>query len=109
MRLRLAGAERVPSAGHMVLVSDRLGPADHFIIGVRLRRQMRILAKIEIFHWPIVGWIAHRAGAVPIRRGESDRDALRIADRLLEAGACMLVFPWGASALDPGPGGLLPR
>ncbi|HKB48320.1 MAG TPA: lysophospholipid acyltransferase family protein, partial [Ktedonobacterales bacterium] len=108
MRLRVAGAERVPSSGPMLLVSNHLGPADHFIIGVRLRRQMRILAKIEIFHWPIVGWIAHRAGAVPIRRGESDRDALRIAVRLLEAGECMLVFPEGTYAHAPEPVGMLP-
>jgi 1-acyl-sn-glycerol-3-phosphate acyltransferase len=108
IRLRVAGAERVSSSGPVLLVSNHLGPADHFIIGVRLRRQMRILAKIEIFRWPIIGWIAHRAGAVPIRRGESDRDALRIADRLLEAGECMLVFPEGTYAHAPAPVGMLP-
>jgi 1-acyl-sn-glycerol-3-phosphate acyltransferase len=108
MRLRVVGAERVPRTGPVLLVSNHLGPADHFAVGVRLRRRLRILAKAEIFEWPLLGWLARRAGAVRIRRGESDREALRIASRLLESGECVLVFPEGTYAHPPDPVGMLP-
>ncbi len=108
MRLRVDGIEHVPRSGPVLLVSNHVGPADHFAIGVRLPRKVRILAKAEIFEWPVLGWIARQAGTVRVRRGESDRDALRISSRLLDAGECLLVFPEGTYAHPPEPVGMLP-
>jgi 1-acyl-sn-glycerol-3-phosphate acyltransferase len=34
-------------------------------------------------------------GSFPVRRGEADLDAMRVAKEMLEAGECMLVFPEG--------------
>jgi 1-acyl-sn-glycerol-3-phosphate acyltransferase len=108
MRLNVEGIEHIPRSGPVLLVSNHLGPADHFAIGVRVPRKVRILAKAEIFEWPVLGWIARQAGAVRIRRGESDRDALRVASRLLAQGECLLVFPEGTYSHPPEPVGMLP-
>ena len=35
-------------------------------------------------------------GSFPVRRGEADLDAMRVAKEMLEAGECMLVFPEGS-------------
>src|SRR5262245_37466157 len=105
--LRVTGRERVPATGSVLLVSNHLGPTDPLPIGVHLRRQVRIMAKAEIFRWPVLGWIARWARAVPIRRGESDREALRIVSRLLTAGECVLVFPEGTYADPPAPPAML--
>lgn len=107
MRLRVEGIENVPRTGPVLLVSNHLGPADHFAIGVRLPRKVRILAKAEIFEWPVLGWIAREAGTVRIRRGESDRDALRISSQILDSGECLLVFPEGTYTHPPSPLGML--
>ena len=34
-------------------------------------------------------------GSFPVKRGEADLDAMRVAKEMLEAGECMLVFPEG--------------
>src|SRR5262245_11426706 len=106
--LRVTGRERVPATGSVLLVSNHLGPTDPLPIGVHLRRHVRIMAKAEIFRWPVLGWIARWARGVPIRRGESDREALRIVSRLLVAGECVLVFPEGTYADPPAPSAMLP-
>ncbi len=108
MQLDVEGIEHIPRSGPILLVSNHLGPADHFAICVRIPRKVRILAKAEIFEWPVLGWIARQAGTVRIRRGESDRDALRIASRLLAQGECLLVFPEGTYSHPPEPVGMLP-
>jgi 1-acyl-sn-glycerol-3-phosphate acyltransferase len=108
MRLRVSGARGVPTRGGVILVSNHLGLIDPLPIGLRLPRQMRMLAKIEIFRRFALGGLAHMAGAVPIRRGESDRDALQTTLDLLKAGECLLVFPEGTYAHAPRPVGMLP-
>ena len=108
MRLRVSGVERIPSKGGIMLVSNHLGLIDPLPIGLRLRRQMRMLGKIEIFNRFLLGGVAHIAGAVPIRRGESDREALVTVLDLLKAGECLLVFPEGTYAHAPRPVGMLP-
>ncbi|HEY7982811.1 MAG TPA: lysophospholipid acyltransferase family protein, partial [Ktedonobacterales bacterium] len=47
------------------------------------------------FQVPLLGGIIRYFGAFPIRRGESDRDALRQAGEVLAAGQVLVVFPEG--------------
>lgn len=107
-RLRVEGAQRAPRRGALLVVSNHLGPSDPLVIGLRLRRQMHILAKAELFSHPVFGWLLRRAGLVPIRRGASDRDALRAVAHLLEKGRCALVFPEGTYNYAPATPGMLP-
>jgi 1-acyl-sn-glycerol-3-phosphate acyltransferase len=108
MQLEIHGVERLPVAGPLLLVSNHLGNTDQFAIAVRLPHAVHILAKAELFEWPIIGWLARRGDVVPIRRGEADREALRTMRDLLKSGAWVLVFPEG-TYVDPGePLGMLP-
>lgn len=107
-RFTFSHPERVPQTGGVLLVSNHLGPTDPIFVGVRLGREMRILARSEIFEWPLLGWLARRCGAVPIHRREADREALRIALGLLVKEQCVLVFPEGNYARAPAPPGMLP-
>jgi 1-acyl-sn-glycerol-3-phosphate acyltransferase len=107
-RLRATHADRVPRQGSVLLVCNHLGPTDPVAVGLRINRTLSILAKAEIFEWPVFGWIAHRCGAVPIRRGASDREALRTLKVLLEQGQCVLVFPEGTYSDPPAPAAMLP-
>ena len=95
MQLEIHGIERLPRSGPLLFVSNHLGLTDQFAIAARLPHQVRILAKAELFEWPIVGWLARRGEVVPIRRGEADREALRTVRDLLDSGAWVLVFPEG--------------
>ncbi len=107
MRLEIRGIERLPRTGPLLLVSNHLGLTDQFAIAMRLPHEVRILAKAELFEWPILGWLARRSKVVPIRRGEADRDALRTVRDLLRSGAWVLVFPEGTFVSASGPVGML--
>lgn len=108
MRLEVSGIERLPKTGAILLVSNHLGLTDQFAIGICLPHEVRILAKAELFQWPIVGWLARRGKAVPIRRGTADREAMRVMCHLLRGGAWVLVFPEGTYASPSKSVGMLP-
>ncbi|HLZ23061.1 MAG TPA: lysophospholipid acyltransferase family protein [Ktedonobacterales bacterium] len=108
MRVSAEGRERVPANGPVLLVCNHLGYVDPLVVGINLCRQVRILSKVEVFQWPLVGWLARLAGTIPIHRGESDRMALRKLAALLSAGECVLVFPEGTFVDPPAPAVMLP-
>lgn len=108
MRLIVVGAGNVPRSGAVLLVSNHLGTIDPLPIAVRLQRELRMLGKVEIFSWPVLGWLARAVRAVPVRRGEADREALRAVITLLGDDQCVLVFPEGTYVDPPAPSMMLP-
>lgn len=108
MRVSVEGRERVPRSGPVLLVCNHLGYVDPLVVGTNVRRKVRILSKAEVFGWPIIGWLARLVGAIPIRRGESDRVALCLLAERLSKGECVLVFPEGTFLDPPAPAAMLP-
>ncbi len=108
VRLRVTGVEHVPAVGPALLVSNHLSLIDPLVIAAWLRRELRILAKAELFGWPVLGGLARACGAVPIHRGEWDLVALDTLQRAVYDGQCVLVFPEGTYALPPHPPAMLP-
>jgi len=108
MRLRVVHRDAIPAKGPVLLVSNHLGITDPLVIAMPLRRTVHILAKAEIFSWPVLGWLARKAGVVPVHRGEADRGALRTLSQLLADKECVLVFPEGTYHYPPESPGMLP-
>jgi 1-acyl-sn-glycerol-3-phosphate acyltransferase len=108
MRLRVYGAERCPRTGPLIIIANHLGLLDPLAISARVPRRMRILAKSEMFQWPVIGWLARLGGVVPVHRGASDREALRILGEVLAGGGCVLLMPEGTYPKVPLPPAMLP-
>lgn len=106
-RRRISGQEHTPTSGALLLVSNHLGNLDPIIMGTKLPRRLYILAKVELFSWPLIGWLARQADVIPIRRGQSDRDALRRVLEHLEAGHAVLLYPEGTYPKGQTPIGLI--
>ncbi len=99
-RVRIEGdATAIPRQGPVILASNHISNADAVIIGSwltpKLGRRIHWLGKKEMFEWPIVGWMARNGGVVPVDRGGADVEAFRLAQRVLEAGHVLMVFPEG--------------
>ncbi len=107
MRLQATGAEHLPATGPALLVSNHLGLLDPLAIGVSVTRELHILAKEEVFAWPVIGGLARRSGVVPIQRGKWDIAALAAIEDVLRAGRCALIFPEGTYPKSPRPPALL--
>jgi len=98
------GLGNVPDSGAYIMVSNHNSNLDPpFIgeaIGRRTGRPIHFMAKEEIRHWPLVGWLARGSGVFFVRRGVGDRGAQRIALEHLAAGRPIGIFPEGTRSRD---------
>jgi 1-acyl-sn-glycerol-3-phosphate acyltransferase len=95
-RLRASGKEHIPRAGGFVLSANHLSNLDPWPLGLPLfpRRQIRFMAKAELFRWPL-GPIIKAGGAFRVRRGEGDAAAIETAVQLARDGEVVAIFPEG--------------
>lgn len=108
VRLHVAGARNLPDTEPALLISNHLSPVDPLVIGAQLRRPLRILAKSEMFEWPVMGGLARMCGVVPIQRGEWDLTAFAALQEALSQRQCVLIFPEGTYPKPPHPAAMLP-
>lgn len=94
----------IPRSGGVLIAANHASNADPVLIGAflnpRLGRPMNWLGKREVFEWPVISWLARRAGVHPVDRGSADVEAFRSAMRILEAGHVLAVFPEGTRSPD---------
>lgn len=94
-RWHVCGARRMPASGPLIVVSNHLNLADPPLLAASLPRRIHFMAKQELFDVPVGGFFVGLFGAFPVRRFEADLKALRTAQRLLEAGEVVGMFPEG--------------
>jgi len=103
VRLQVRGT---PRPGPTLLVANHVSWLDIAALHAAVP-QARFVAKADIHHWPLLGWLVAGAGTLFIER-ERKRDALRVVHTMadaLRAGETVAVFPEGTTG--PGPA-LLP-
>ena len=88
------GKENVPTQGPVVIVPNHKSFWDPFFIAVVLRRPVHFMGKAEHFDGPMAPTFL-RLGAFPVRRGESDPEALETARAVLRRGDALALFPEG--------------
>jgi 1-acyl-sn-glycerol-3-phosphate acyltransferase len=100
VHLRVSGAQNIPASGAAIVAPNHKSFLDAFFVGIAIRRPVRFMAKTELFEGPL-GWLFLRLGAFPVRRGESDAEAMRTAESVLEQGNLLVLFPEGTRVEDP--------
>ena len=95
-RLRARGLENLPPDGGFVLASNHVSSFDPWPLGIPLwpRRQLRFMAKSELYWWPLT-IVLNGAGAFPVRRGQRDTQAIETAVELVREGWPVAMFPEG--------------
>ncbi len=81
--------------GPTILAPVHRSHLDSPLVASLSSRRIRALGKQSLFEPPVVRWVCAALGAIPVRRGEADRDALKAAKALLDRGESMIVFPEG--------------
>jgi 1-acyl-sn-glycerol-3-phosphate acyltransferase len=89
------GMERCPAAGPVLLAANHLSYVDIPLVGAWAPRTTIFFSKMEVNHYPVVGWIGRTYGTIFVRRGEADRQAIREALASLAAGQMIGVYPEG--------------
>ncbi len=94
-KLRTEGTETIPRTGPVIMVSNHVAWLDVPLVAAPVRRQVHMMAKIELFRIPVLGTLMRWFGAFAVRRGEGDRESLRVAERVLADGELLFIFPEG--------------
>ncbi len=94
-RRDVIGVENVPREGGLILASNHASFVDPPLVGSAVPRRVYFMAKQELFETPGFGWFIKQLNAFPIRRVERDLGAFRMAQKILTAGECLILFPEG--------------
>ena len=97
-RGRIYGAEKVPQSGALIAVCNHASDFDPPILSNCLRRPVSYMAKEELFKVPLLKQGIKLYGAYPVKRGASDRSAIRAAMKALENGWIAGIFLDGTRA-----------
>ena len=107
-RLRSYGAERVPKEGGVVLAINHFSWIDIPCVGFATPRPLYFLAKVEAHRVPGLGEFIRAYGTISVRRGESDRDAVRRMREVVHNGNVLGVFVEGTRQKSGVPGHVQP-
>ena len=107
-RLRSYGADRIPARGGVVLAFNHFSWIDIPCVGWVCRRNLYFLAKVEAHGVPGLGQVIRSFGTLSVRRGESDRDAVRRMREVVRDGNALGVFVEGTRQRSGVPGQVQP-
>ena len=94
-RVRYFGVENIPREGPLILASNHASHLDPPIVGIGVPQPVSFIAKAELFRMPIPGWFLRLVGQIGVERGGGGRKALIVAQKCLEEGGTVIIFPEG--------------
>lgn len=108
-KLEVMGAERVPLEGSVIIAPNHLSLLDPPLIGCACPRELRFIAKAELFRYGLFTKLIKRLGAFPVERGTADVGAIKTALSFLNEGRAVIIFIEGTRGdgtrlLPPTPG-----
>ncbi len=108
-RIKIIGKENIPKNGGFILASNHVSYLDPIAIGVACPRKLNFMARHDLFHKPLLGWLISHLQAFPVKRASADLSALKEAMRRVKKGQALILFPEGTRARngissDPQPG-----
>ncbi|MCY4068320.1 MAG: lysophospholipid acyltransferase family protein [Acidimicrobiaceae bacterium] len=104
-RVQRHGCEHLDITGPVIVAPIHRSNLDTPMLAGMTRRRLRTLSKESLFSNRLFGDFLASLGAFPVRRAAADREAMREAVRMLQAGEQLVVFPEGArnSGAEVGP------
>ena len=106
--IRVYGRERVPREGGAVLAVNHFNFIDVPVIGTMCPRRLVFVAKSELFDVPGLSQLIAAHGTLAIRRGESDREALRRMREAVRQNEMLGLFVEGTRQKSGVPGKAMP-
>lgn len=95
-RLEVVGADRLPATGPAIVAPNHDSWLDGIVLGAAISRELRFVAKAELWRSRLLAWMLDGLGAIPIERGRSDYFAATRVLQALDAGQAVVIFPQGA-------------
>ncbi len=101
-RVRIEGEGNIPKEGGAVLCCNHMSNFDPMTMAAFTKRQVRYIAKKELFEKPFLGKLITKLGAFPVdREAAMDMKAFKTAVKLLKNNELMGIFAEG-TRVKPG-------
>ncbi|MGD6944044.1 lysophospholipid acyltransferase family protein [Cytobacillus gottheilii] len=94
-RYEVIGRENFPKEGGVLLCANHIDNLDPPVVGITAPRPVYFMAKEELFNVPVLGKLLPKIHAFPVKRGMSDREALRNGLKIIKEGNVLGLFPEG--------------
>lgn len=95
LRLEVEGLEHVPAQGGAVICANHQSHLDILVVAAAVPRPVTFVARDTLAEQAWLAFIMRGCGAILIRRGASDRAAIREMAERLKAGGIVAIFPEG--------------
>ena len=96
--------EHIPSQGPAIVAATHISYLDPWSTAlaiIRRGRRPRFLAKDDLFRIPLVGTALRGAGQISVSRGSGARRPLEEAERALDRGEVVAIYPEGTVTQGP--------
>jgi len=106
-KIEIRNKEKLPAKGAFVLAPNHYSEFDPLIVAAavwRLGRAPRFMAKESLFRVPVLGWLMHKTGMVPVARATSAAAAKQTIEQsraLVKNERGVIVYPEGTLTRDP--------
>lgn len=99
-RLDVAGVENVPPTGPFLVISNHQSNLDPILIQAVCPRRVHAMAKSSQFAVPVIARLMKRLHSFPVRRYQTDPQAVRIVLRRLTEGEGVAIYIEGERTWD---------
>ncbi len=94
-RAEINGLENVPKTGPVIFCGNHRSYLDPPLMVVTAKRDMRFLAKEELYKNKFLAFLGWAFDAIPVKRDEKDVTAIKQSLKTLKEGKCIALFPEG--------------
>ena len=102
-RYDIKGLENIPKEGKAILCPNHIHMFDSISLVLHIKRMIYIMVKKELMNNSIGRWFWKKIGCFPVDRGKADVEALEVAEKHLNEGDLLMIFPEGTrNALEKG-------
>ena len=102
-RAQINGLENIPKEGPLIFCGNHRSYLDPPLMVVTAKRDMKFLAKEELYKNKFLAFLGWAFEAIPVKRDEKDIQAIKMSLKDLKEGNCIALFPEGTrNGLDKG-------
>lgn len=94
-RAKIIGKENIPKEGALIFCGNHKSFVDPAIITATSPRDVRFLAKVELWRFKFLAFMGKVFEEIPVNRNEKDIATVKIVLKALKNGECIGIFPEG--------------
>ncbi len=92
---KVTGVSNIPQKGAAIFLPNHSHALDPFLSASNVPRKVHWVSKMENYKYPLFRPILQCSGSIPLRRGQSDQNAIRLIKKVLNRGDIVGMFPEG--------------